>query len=424
MRTFRAFLALLLLIPFHSASGSGFSIWEQGAKATAMGGAFAATADDPSAIFFNVAGLAQQRQMAVLAGGTIINFSNEFRGDPDDAFTSGQTAFYDRHTFVPPNAYLVVPVGDNVTFGIGQFTAFGLRTDWQDPFIGRFISRDVDLKTASIEPAVAWQTSDGRWAVGAGIEYRRARVTLQRNQALLNPFTRRFADAANVYLSSDWTSGWGWSAGVLVKPNATWRIGASYRADMDLEIEGDATFTQIPIDPRLDPLLRAGLPPNQAIRSTVPFPATAAIGIATSAIPNWDIEFDLTHTTWSRFETLLVEFARTPAANLHTPQNWEDTRAYRFGANRRLDEAWDIRFGAVYDENPQPVESVGPLLPDSDRIGVMFGLGFRHGPWVIDVTELILHFRDRSTEGRNADNFNGTYETNANLLSLNLGYRF
>ena len=94
-----------------AAFGAGFGLYEQGAKATAMGGAFAATADDPSAIFYNVAGIAQQRHTSFLAGGTLINFANEFTGDPNDAFTSGATGQYKHHTFIPPNAYAIVPVG-------------------------------------------------------------------------------------------------------------------------------------------------------------------------------------------------------------------------------------------------------------------------------------------------------------------------
>src|SRR5438034_8482872 len=90
------------LLTSGAAFGSGFAIFEQGAKATAMGGAFAATADDPSAIFYNVAGIAQLRRTEFLAGGTAINFANEFRGDPNDPFASGTTGFYKRHTFVPP----------------------------------------------------------------------------------------------------------------------------------------------------------------------------------------------------------------------------------------------------------------------------------------------------------------------------------
>src|SRR5438128_4763185 len=102
------------LLTSGAAFGSGSSIFEQGAKATGMGGAFAATADDPSAIFYNVAGLAQQRHTAFSIGGTFINFSNEFVGDPNDAFSSGARGFYKHHTFVPPNAYAVVPLGGNL----------------------------------------------------------------------------------------------------------------------------------------------------------------------------------------------------------------------------------------------------------------------------------------------------------------------
>src|ERR1051325_8974609 len=80
LRSFNRLLVLSLSTALcSSAFAAGFSIFEQGAKATAMGGAFAATADDPSAIFYNVAGLAQQRHLTVLAGATAINFANEFR---------------------------------------------------------------------------------------------------------------------------------------------------------------------------------------------------------------------------------------------------------------------------------------------------------------------------------------------------------
>src|SRR2546430_11980932 len=104
-------VVVVALLTSGAAFGSGFAIFEQGAKATAMGGAFAATADDPSAIFYNVAGIAQQRKVTFLAGGTAINFSNEFKGDPTDPITVGAKGEYNAHTFVPPNAYMIVPVG-------------------------------------------------------------------------------------------------------------------------------------------------------------------------------------------------------------------------------------------------------------------------------------------------------------------------
>jgi len=83
-----------------------------------------------------------------------------------------------------------------------------------------------------------------------------------------------------------------------------------------------------------------------------------------------------------------------------------------------------VRLGALYDNNPQPTEAVGPLLPDSDRVGATFGVGFHKGPWIVDVAAFILHFKDRNTEGLNADGFEGTYQTDATLWSVNFGYRF
>ncbi len=406
------------------AFGSGFSIFEQGAKATAMAGAFAATADDPSAIFYNVAGIAQQRRFTILAGGTAINFSNQFVGDPNDPFSAGSTGNYRRHTFVPPNAYVVMPVGSNLTFGVGMFTPYGLRTNWADPWVGRFSARDSNIKMVDVNPALAFQTSDGRFAVGAGADYRRARIALNRNNGALNPFTQRFTDVANVYLSSDWKSAWGWNVGVLFKPSEKFRIGAAYRADMDIDFTGDATFTQIPSGyPQFDAVVKSQLPPNQRIATTLPTPAVAQIGIGTGVIPNWNIEADITHTTWSRFKTLSVNFPLTPQINLNRPQNWKDTYSYRLGANHPVTPDWDVRLGVLYDENPQPTAAVSPLLPDSDRRGVSFGLGYHGGPWIVDGSVFLLHFDRRNTFGQSTD-LNGVYTTEANLLSLNLGYRF
>jgi long-chain fatty acid transport protein len=410
-----------------SAFAAGFSIFEQGAKASGMAGAFVATADDPSAIFYNPAGIAQQRELSVLAGATFINFSNEFTGDPNSVYTAGTEGKYDRHTFVPPNIYGIMPIGSNLTFGIGTFSAWGLRTDWHDPWVGRFISRDADLKTMSVQPTIAWQTSSGNLAIGGGVEYRRARVILNQNIPLPfpNPFTGRITDIGNARLVSDYGDDIGWNIGVLFKPSDRLRFGASYRSEMDIDLEGDADFTQIPTgNQQLDTVVGATFPKDDTISTTFPFPAVAAVGVAFSPSDRVDLEFDITHMTWSRFEALAVDFDDQPARSFVREQNWDDSSAYRLGANIEATPSWDVRLGAVYDENPQPVESVSPLLPDSDRLGFTFGAGWHHGPFIVDGAAFILHFKDRSTQGQNPDGFDGTYETDAVLWSINLGYRF
>jgi long-chain fatty acid transport protein len=408
-----------------SAFGSGFLIPEQGAKAASMAGAFAATADDPSAIFYNPAGIAQQREMAVLAGTTFINFTNEFTGDPTSPVTSGVEAKYNRHTFNVPNMYAIIPIGQNLTVGLGVFAAFGLRTDWADPFPGRYISKDADLKTTSVNPVIAWQSTGGKIAIGAGAEYRRARVILNANRMSLNPFTGRVVDIANTRLVSDYGSDIGFNAGILLKPTDRFRIGASYRTAMDIDLKGDAEITQISTgNAQLDAIIATQLPPDQRINTKFPFPSIATVGVAFSPNADWDLEFDVLRTGWDRFKALTVNFETTPSANFTRPQNWEDSNSYRFGVNHNATANWDVRFGAVYDKNPQPTEAVSPLLPDSDRLGGSIGAGFHAGPLTIDGGLLVLHFKDRSTENSNPEGFNGIYETDALLWSVNLGYRF
>jgi long-chain fatty acid transport protein len=410
-----------------SAFGAGFLIPEQGAKASAMAGAFAATADDPSAIFYNPAGLAQQREMSVLAGTTLINFTNEFTGDPNSPVTAGASGEYNRHTFNVPNMYAVLPFGDNITVGVGVFAAFGLRTDWEDPWIGRYISKDADLKTTSVNPAIAWQSDNGRIALGGGLEYRRARVILNANRLLPfpDPFTGRIPDVANARLASDYGSSIGWNAGVLFKLSEAFRIGASYRAPMDIDLEGNADFQQISTgNPQLDALVASTLPPDQPINTTLPFPSIATIAVAFSPNENWDLELDIMRTGWSRFEALAVNFETTPSASFVREQNWEDSTAYRVGVNHNVNANWDVRFGALYDENPQPIEAVSPLLPDSDRIGASIGAGWHAGPLLMDAGLLVLHFKDRDTNGQNPEGFDGRYETDAVLWFVNAGYRF
>lgn len=414
-------LSMLGTVPAYS---SGFSIFEQGAKASGMAGAFAATADDPSAMFYNVAGIAHQRRLGGMAGATIITFNAQFQG-AEDSYPFGEREFFEDHTFTPPNAYAVIPIGENATLGFGQFTAFGLRTDWADEatYSGRYISTDANLKTASFQPSFAMRTSDGRFAWGVGLEYRLSHVTLERYQG--QPFVDRIYDVAKIRLDSDWNEGWGWTAGVLYRPNTEWSVGLSYRAPIEIEYEGEATFTQIPTGvPMLDAVIGAQLPPDQAFKTSIDYPAFIHAGIATTRWDGWTVEFDAVYNTWSEFSSLLAEFEQTPARNIFIEQNWDDSYSLRLGGNREVTDRWDVRLGAVYDTTPQPLSGAGPLLPDADRYGITYGLGFEGAHWFVDASHMFLIFEERDTRGTNHDNFNGTYNNIANLLSFNVGYRF
>jgi len=428
LRLSRFTVSLILLLTTLVAPAvfaSGFSIFEQGAKATGMGGAFAATADDPSAMFYNVAGIAYQRKTAALFGATIITFENEFRGDNGAFPGPGVTGQYQGHVFTPPNVYAVVPIGDNATFGIATFSAYGLRTNWADAnrFAGRFLAQDTNLKTVSIQPSFAIKLFGDKLALGAGVEYRGSHVSLERNQGIA--FNGRIFDVAHARLDSENDHAFGYTAGLLFKLDEKCRLGLSYRSDMDIDYKGDATFTQISTgNPQLDAVVARGIPPHQNIKTGISYPSVTALGLSTEVIPTWNIEFDTTFTTWSRFKTLTVDFANPATPDLVVGEKWKDTYSFRLGANHPVTPTWDIRLGGVFDQSPQPVAAVNPLLPDADRYGASFGVGYHGEHLSMDLTEFFLAFGNRNTVGRNPDNFNGTYKTTANLIGVNFGYKF
>jgi long-chain fatty acid transport protein len=114
---------VIVLIPASAAFAGGFQLNEVGARAMGMGGAFAARANDLSAMFFNPAGLAQQTGFGAYLGGTLIM--------PKSSYTSpaGTSTDMVSQTFFPPNGYLAYGLENGLSFGVGVFSPFGLGTE-------------------------------------------------------------------------------------------------------------------------------------------------------------------------------------------------------------------------------------------------------------------------------------------------------
>ena len=97
---------------------------------------------------------------------------------------------------------------------------------------------------------------------------------------------------------------------------------------------------------------------------------------------------------------------------------------FRAGVERRLGEHWAVRGGYHHDQTPVPAESVSPLLPDQDRSGLALGGSWFRERWQVDAGLWYLFLSPRSTEGRNRDNYNGTYDNSAITFGASLGYGF
>ncbi len=404
------------------ASAAGFGIFEQGSKAMGMAGAFTAQADDGSAMFHNVGGLAFQHERSFSLGTTLISLGDsKFQGA---APFPGPTARAEQadNLVTPSHVYYVQPLNDAWTFGFSFNNPFGLVTEWDKPdtFSGRFLSTKADLKTYDLSPNIGWQVTPN-FGIGVGAVVRFAEVTLERRAARVNPFTFSPAEIAKVKLESDLDYGYGFTLGILHRYNNSFSWGLSYRSKVKVDLSGDGRLTQVMTGfPQFDGAVAAALPFNRnlPIKTSIEFPDMASFGVALALSPNTMLELDANWTGWSSFKEVAITFTDTPALSSTLPENWDDAMNYRIGFrwNAGANSQW--RCGYVYDETPQPDETMSPLLPDANRNG--FTLGYGHttaGGFNLDFAVMYLQFEKRTTR-TNINNFNGTYETNAILLGL------
>lgn len=410
--------ALLAAMPAFSA---GFAIFEQGTKAMGMAGAFTAQADDGSAMFHNVGGLAFQNERDFLVGFTYITAGEAtFTGDePGIAF--GQEAEQETLSETPPHFYWVEPVGENMTFGLSVNSPFGLTTDWKDPddFAGRFISERAAILAIDITPNIAFRFAD-KFGFGVGLVYRSSTVEFDRRNPTLVPGAGVF-ETAKVGLESEMGNGLGFTAGILHKPNDKFSWGLSYRSRIEVEYDGHITFEQVLTGiPTLDAQVAFNLPRNPVpVNSAIDFPDMASLGFAYAFSTKFLAEVDINWTGWSSFDELVIA-SGVPGVGLELEENFEDVYNYRVGFRYSASEKSQWRFGYVYDETPQPDESVSPLLPDSNRNG--FTVGYGHSSrFSFDVALMYLPFEERTTS-TNHDFFNGTYNQTAWLLGFTFGW--
>jgi long-chain fatty acid transport protein len=103
------------------------------------------------------------------------------------------------------------------------------------------------------------------------------------------------------------------------------------------------------------------------------YPASLNLGISYSRFKPFTFEFDTTWTGWSVYRKLKINFDTPVLVNgvwtqtSTIPKNWNDTWAFRFGANYEIKEGMKVRVGYIYDLTPVPDSSFDPQVPDANR---------------------------------------------------------
>ena len=431
MKCVRLLAGALLVVALAAAprgDAAGFSLYEQGARATALGGAFVAQADDPSAMFYNPAGNAFNEKFTIYGGAfLILRPTADFTGGNPYPGTADSNSMKSS-TYWMGNGYGVIPIKPgSINVAVGFWTPAGLGVPWSNPdsFSGRFISQRVDLRQVALSAQISAKLAD--WiAIGAGPEIRLSDVKLSQNAGALNPYTNRFTDVGHLSLISEGTSvKWTWNAGLLIKPCDRLRLGVSYHGHVNFDYSGTATLYQIGTGyPQFDAAVAAKYPMNKPLPGStmLQFPALLTFGVSYDLSPTLTVNVDANYTYWDVFDQTTITIQGLPTK--HIEHGWENTWTIRAGLGWQASKNVWVGGGFLYDQTPQPDFDVGPLLPDANRTGVSIGAGFQLSHMFrVELSSLFLWFHKRTTTTNEA-NFNGTYNLFAILPGISIKSTF
>jgi long-chain fatty acid transport protein len=423
-RVLRALLALPLLALPAAVHASGFAIESQGARAMGFAGAYVAQAADPSAIFYNAAGIGFLKGKQIYVAGAFTSLSTDFTGSgPNPA--AGTLESSDNGLALLPAIYYSQQVGRNTVVGLGVSRPFAVRSKWDNPdaFTGRYICLDCQIASWSINPTIAYKLAD-RLSVGAGLDVRLSKFELTRRlTADPNPFPVP-TDVAELTLDSGTDTGVGFNLGLLASPTENLSIGVSYRHKVAIDHGAQANFVQILTGTtEVDDAVKAALPPSQPATVSFTYPASIAAGVALRR-RYWTVEADFQWMLWSSFDKVTIAYANSPSFNSSLPEEWASTWRGAFGVEYLIGNDWEVRGGFGYDHSPAPTETISPFIHDADRYTFGGGGSYKYERLRLDFNVRYVAFRSSSTLGISRYDYNGSYETGGLQVGASLGYRF
>lgn len=406
---------LLLTFTFQIYAG-GFQQNQHGARAKAMGGAFTAVASDPSAIYWNGAGLTQLKGTHLMLGTHLLTPSSTFRG----IAPSKEYSFMETQLFTPSHFFASHNFDNGLAIGLGFTSPYGSGTKWSEDWTGRYITTETKLQTFILMPTVAYEIFDG-FSLSASFIYSWANVLIER-MIPQYPFT----GDAKISLEGDESFAYGYNFGLMFKPVDWLSIGGSFRSEVEYGFEGSATATGSP--QLIDRF------PKGDISATLVTPMNIVGGIAVDVTDRFKLSADYQFVGWSSYDELAVDFADYP--DISSPREYEDTYIVRFGSSYQLVDEFTIMAGIYYDNIPVKPERLNPSLPDANRLG--FSAGFTAQLFRgFSLTGAFLYVRgEQTTVTESKENaypasgtnffvpFNGTYNSNAKIVSLSLQYDF
>ncbi|HET9451133.1 MAG TPA: outer membrane protein transport protein [Aggregicoccus sp.] len=407
--TIKKTLTVAALLAAGSANAAGFYIGStQSGRATGMGSAIVGHIDDASANWYNPAGLLGVKKLDIQLGDTGINPRITFTPTQGAPAGVGQEYGQEFSVSPPPHFYAAYRISEQFAAGLGVNVPYAARSNWEDDFVGKDLGHISRLATWHINPNVAFQPHE-RVRLGVGFNLVRGTIEVERD---LNFLTSVGAVRLG---GASW--GYGLNAGAQVDlvPKLL-SLGVTYRGQVNLHFKGDADFQNVPaaFESRLQ---------DQPIGGRVRLPTLVTVGLAATPMEKLTVAADVNWQRWSDFPELFFDFGDDGLVpgTLDAPlkKDWENTLAFRVGAEYGFTQALTGRLGVVYDPTPSPEETLSPDLPDADRIAVALGGGYKLGGLKFDLGYQFVKLMDTDSS---YPNLPGTMGGSAHVLSGTIGY--
>jgi long-chain fatty acid transport protein len=453
-----ASVAILCGLPTLS-QASGFALIEMNARG--QGNAYAGAAaytPDASTVYFNPAGMMALEEdqiggalhlimpnasftndgstVADVAGNAALN-GESLLGDDDDG---GADAFV-------PNFYWVKTINDEMKFGVGVNTPFGLETSYDDEWVGRYHGVLSDLRTVNINPSLAFRVNE-QFSIGGGLNFMLGEVDLSNAidfgaACAASPgaaFCPTFggipqeADGMAEFEADNFDNiSTGFNLGLLFEISPQTTIGVAYRSEIEMKVEGEVDFT-VPAQlarPPLD-LTSTGLFLDGDINAKVDLPASMSFSLA-HRVDKITWLADVTWTGWSSFDELRIEYGNGIQPDSVTTEDWDDTMRYSLGLDYQYSQQLVLRTGVALDETPVPNKERRTVrLPGNDRTWLSFGATYMQSKtlsWDFGYSHLFIDDAKIDNEFESSveelgSTLTGEYEAEVDIVSVQLNWKY
>lgn len=407
------------------ASAAGFALSEQSVSANGTANAGRASdAVDASVVYNNPAAMHKLKQAQITTNVSFIDADTKIK---NQVVAGGATAGGNSkgdivpHSFIPSGFFTSGDQG-GWAYGIGAYGSFGLKTNHDDGFAGRYLGNKSDVKVTTIQPAVSYKVHD-KVSVGAGITINQIEAYLSSNPGDALGLT---GNNGRVQIEGD-DVGYGFNLALHSDITESTQVGLIYRSKVKYKIDDG----EIRVGAGLIGL--TGGESKSNAKTGISTPESVELAITHAISSKTKLHATTSWTRWSRLKSLDVStgFPTNPVPpfpasfdQVSEEFNWKDSMAYAVGVSHALDDKLTVRAGLAYDNTPVAPADRGVRLPSGDRRVASVGAGYALTPnQVVDVSYMYID-EERADVNRPADGYAATFQNSASIYGVQYTLKF